>query len=78
MRDVRGFDYRDARTTVARTSDGRSYEVKFMGRCGHSRIHPQLAFNQLNGFCLSKGNLLDSYDGGACVIRQISELEPSH
>jgi hypothetical protein len=78
MREVKGFDYRDGRTTIVRTRDGRSFEVKFAGLCGYTKIHPQLAFNQMNGFCLAKGNLLDSHDGGACVIRQISELEPAH
>lgn len=78
MRDVLAFDFRDGQTTIARTRDGHSYEVKFAGQCGYTRMHPQLSFFQQSGLCLAKGNLMSSYDGGACVIRQISKLEPPH
>jgi hypothetical protein len=75
MRDVRTFDFRSAKETVARMSDGRSFEVRFAGRCGYTRIHPQLAFDQTaSGQCLARGNLLSSYDGGACIVSRVSEL----
>jgi hypothetical protein len=76
MRDVRTFDFRDAKTTVAKTRDGQSFEVRFAGRCGYTRMHPQLAFDQTpSGQCLAHGNLLNSYDGGACIVKGVTPLE---
>jgi hypothetical protein len=78
MWDLRGFEYRDAKTAVATMMDRSRYQVSFVSTCGYTRLHPQLAFNQTSsGRCLARGNLLRAYDGSGCIVRQVTELAPA-
>ncbi|HEY1709083.1 MAG TPA: hypothetical protein VGG10_12515 [Rhizomicrobium sp.] len=79
MRDVRDFDYKTAKLAVANMTDSRQFEVAFSGTCGYTKFHPQLGFDATPaGFCLKAGNVLRSYDGGGCIVRQITQITPAH
>ncbi len=78
MREVNSIGYRDGKTAVFKTRDRAAFEVAFAGTCGFTRFHPQLAFDQTpSGQCLSTGNILNSYDGGACVVSKVTALAPA-
>jgi hypothetical protein len=79
MRDLRDFDYRSGKVAVANMTDSRKYEVSFSGKCGFTKFHPQLGFDATAaGYCLMPGNILRSYDGGSCIVRQVTPVAPAH
>jgi len=74
-RQVRGFDYKSDRETVAVMNDSRHFLIRFAGRCGYNKFHPQLSLDMTaGGECLERGNILKSIDGGGCTVSEITPI----
>lgn len=74
-RQVQGFDYKSDWETVAVMKNYDRFNVKFAGRCGYNKFHPQLSFDMTpGGECLMPGSILRSIDGGGCAVKEITPV----
>ena len=72
-RQLEGFDYKTDREAVAIMENSDRFNVRFAGRCGYTKFHPQLTFQMpASDECFKVGSVLHPIDGGSCVVEEIT------